>query len=70
MGMVSLLPDLGVNDVKQYTFRDFAYDVISKKIKISDNNEKLAMIVNNDIDEAYKDKIDVIYIGKISNLLK
>ena len=56
----NILPDLGVNDVKQYTFEDFAYEVIGKKLKISDNNEKLVMIVNNDIDENYKDKIDVI----------
>lgn len=56
----NILPDLGVNDVKQYTFEDFAYDVIGKKLKISDNNEKLVMIVNNEIDEDYKEKVDVI----------
>ncbi|MBR2786980.1 MAG: ATP-binding domain-containing protein [Clostridia bacterium] len=56
----NILPDLGVNDVKQYTFEDFAYDVIGKKLKISDNNEKLVMIVNNEVDEDYKEKIDVI----------
>ena len=32
----SILPDLGVNDVKQYTFEDFAYDVIGKKLKSYD----------------------------------
>lgn len=56
----NILPDLGVDDVKQYTFEDFAYDVIGKRLKISDNNEKLVMIVNNQIDESYKDKIDII----------
>lgn len=56
----NILPDLGVNNVKQYTFEDFAYDVIGKKLKISDNNEKLVMIVNNVIDEEYKEKIDII----------
>ena len=56
----NILPNLGVNDVKQYTFEDFAYDVIGKKLKISDNNEKLVMIVNNEIDEEYKEKVDVI----------
>ena len=35
----NILPDLGVDNVKQCTFEDFAYDVIGKKIKISDNNE-------------------------------
>lgn len=56
----NILPDLGVNDVKQYTFEDFAYNVIGKKLKISDNNEKLVMIVNNEIDSEYKENIDVI----------
>ena len=56
----NILPDLGVNDVRQCTFEDFAYDVIGKKLKISDNNEKLVMIVNNEIDSEYKENIDVI----------
>ena len=56
----NILPDLGVNDVKQYTFEDFAYDVIGKKLKISDNNEKLVMIVNKEINDIYKSKIDII----------
>ena len=56
----NILPDLGINDVKQYTFEDFAYNVIGKKLKISDNNEKLVMIVNNEIDSEYKENIDVI----------
>lgn len=56
----SILPDLGVNNVKQYTFEDFAYDVIGKRLKISDNNEKLVMIVNNKVDDSYKNKIDII----------
>ena len=58
--ITNILPDLGVNDVKQYTFEDFAYNVIGKKLKISDNNEKLVMIVNNEIDSEYKENIDVI----------
>ena len=56
----NILPDLGVNDVKQYTFEDFAYDVIGKRLKISDSNEKLVMIVNNEIDDDYKEKVDII----------
>ena len=56
----NILPDLGVNDVKQYTFEDFAYDVIGKRLKISDNNEKLVMIVNNEIAKEYQGKVDVI----------
>ena len=44
----NILPDLGVENVKQYTFEDFAYEIIGKKLKISDENEKLVQIVNKD----------------------
>lgn len=56
----NILPDLGVNDVKQCTFEDFAYDVIGKKLKISDNNEKLVAIVNKEFNEINKGKIDIM----------
>ena len=56
----NILPDLGVDNVKQCTFEDFAYDVIGKKIKISDNNEKLVIIVNKDFDEVNKGKVDIM----------
>lgn len=56
----NILPDLGVNDVKQCTFEDFAYDVIGKKLKISDNNEKLVIIVNKEFDEINKGKVNVM----------
>ncbi len=56
----NILPDLGVNDVKQYTFEDFAYDVIGRKLKISDNNEKLVIIVNKQFDDINNGKIDIM----------
>ena len=56
----NVLPDLGVENVKQYTFEDFAYEVIGKKLKISDSNEKLVIIVNKEFDEINKGNIDVI----------
>lgn len=56
----NILPDLGVNDVRQCTFEDFAYDVIGKKLKISNNNEKLVIIVNKEFDEINKGKIDIM----------
>jgi len=56
----NILPDLGVNDVKQYTFEDFAYDVIGKKLKISDNNEKLVIIVNKEFDDINQGKVDIM----------
>ena len=56
----NVLPDLGVENVKQYTFEDFAYEVIGKKLKISDSNEKLVIIVNKAFDDINKGNVDVI----------
>ncbi len=56
----NILPDLGVDDVKQTTFEDFAYEVIGKKLKISDSNEKLVIIVNKEFDEINKGKVDIM----------
>ena len=56
----NILPDLGVNNVKQCTFEDFAYDVIGKKLKISDSNEKLVIIVKKELDDINKGKIDIM----------
>lgn len=56
----NILPDLGVDDVKQCTFEDFAYDVIGKKLKISDSNEKLVIIVNKEFDEINNGNVDVM----------
>lgn len=56
----NILPDLGVEDVKQCTFEDFAYDVIGKKLKISDNNEKLVIIVNKNFDDINNGKVNIM----------
>lgn len=56
----NILPDLGVENVKQCTFEDFAYDIIGKKLKISDNNEKLVIIVNSKFDDINNAKIDIM----------
>jgi len=56
----NILPDLGVDDVKQCTFEDFAYDVIGKKLKISDSNEKLVIIVNKEFDEINKGDTNIM----------
>lgn len=42
----AILPDLGVDDVLQLTFEDFAREIIGKGIKIENSNTKLANIVN------------------------
>lgn len=56
----NVLPDLGVEDVKQYTFEDFAYEIIGKKLKISDSNEKIVTIVNKEFDNINNGDIDLI----------
>lgn len=56
----NILPDLGVDDVKQCTFEDFAYDVIGKKLKISDSNEKLVIIVNKEFNEINGSDVDTM----------
>ena len=56
----NVLPDLGVENVKQYTFEDLAYEIIGKKLKISDSNEKLVTIVNKEFDDINNGDIDTI----------
>lgn len=41
-----VLPELGVERVKQTTFEDFAMELIGKKYKLTDANDKLNMFVN------------------------
>lgn len=41
-----VLPELGVDKVKQTTFEDFAMELIGKKLKIRDANEKLVDFVD------------------------
>lgn len=42
-----VLPELGVERVKQATFEDFAMELIGQKFKIRDANEKLTLFVNS-----------------------
>ncbi len=56
----NVLPDLGIENVKQYTFEDLAYEIIGKKLKISDSNEKLVTIVNKEFDDINKGNVDTI----------
>lgn len=42
----AVLPDLGVEKVKQTTFQDFAMELIGKKYKMRDPNEKLISFVS------------------------
>ena len=56
----NVLPDLGVENVKQYTFEDLAYEIIGKRLKISDSNEKLVTIVNKEFDEINNGDVNTI----------
>lgn len=46
-----VLPELGVERVKQTTFEDFAMELIGKKFKLREANEKLTAFVNNNATE-------------------
>lgn len=46
-----VLPELGVEKVKQTTFEEFAMELIGKKFKFRDEYEKLTMFVNHKITE-------------------
>jgi len=46
-----VLPELGVERVKQTTFEDFAMELIGKKFKLTDANDKLNMFVNHNATE-------------------
>ena len=45
-----VLPELGVERVKQTTFEDFAREVIGEKYQVQDPHEKLLRFVEQDID--------------------
>ncbi len=42
-----ILPELGVDRVRQTTFEDFAMDLIGKRFKLRDPNEKLMVLAEN-----------------------
>ena len=42
-----ILPELGVDRVRQTTFEDFAMDLIGKRFRLRDPNEKLMLIAEN-----------------------
>lgn len=42
-----VLPELDVENVRQTTFEDFACEIIGKKYKITDSNQKLADFINS-----------------------
>ena len=70
-----VLPELGVENVKQTTFEEFAFQVIGKKYKLKDPYEKILILlddVKDDIKASAYSKEDIIRISsfKCSSLFK
>ena len=65
-----ILPDLGVSDVKQCTFEEFAEQIIDAGIKIESSTDKLADMVNNKSSSCKKDNIQAISQFKSSLVFK
>lgn len=57
-----VLPELGVERVKQTTFEDFSMELIGKKFMLIDSNEKLNMFVNHNVTEE-----QIVYNNKVRN---
>lgn len=55
-----VLPDLGVENVLQTTFEDFALSILGKKLKLKNPNEKLSLLINNNISKNLKQKNQII----------
>lgn len=64
-----VLPELGVEKVRQTTFEDFARDVIGKRFDIKDPNEKLALIIERKCSEN-KDKDNLKNISQFKSSLE
>jgi DNA helicase-2/ATP-dependent DNA helicase PcrA len=47
-----VLPELGVENVKQATFEDFAFEIINKKYKLLENHEKISKLIMKHPEEA------------------
>lgn len=62
-----VLPELGVEKVRQTTFEDFAQELIGKKFKIRDANEKLIALIRK---STCKDDAGKIEEAKYKQLLK
>lgn len=55
-----VLPELGVENVKQTTFEDFAGEVLGKKLSVTESNEKLSAFVNAKEGQIHQNKLERI----------
>ena len=65
----TVLPDLGVDEVRQETFGDFATELIGEKLRVSSSNTTLSNIINNQNDENAKIQAEISRF-KSSNIFK
>ncbi len=55
-----VLPELGVEKVRQTTFEEFAQDLIGKKFKLRDANEKLLAFVDHNRSPEEKERLSLV----------
>ncbi len=55
-----VLPELGVEKVRQTTFEEFSQDLIGKKFKLRDANEKLLAFVDHTLSREEKDRLGLV----------
>jgi DNA helicase II / ATP-dependent DNA helicase PcrA len=59
-----VLPELGVENVRQTTFEDFAFEIIGEKIKITEATEKISKFINF---KTMEDKLKIHKIKEVSS---
>lgn len=55
----SVLPELGAEDVRQTTFTDFMLDIIGEKYKLSDQNSKLRLLIEDSTGDEYRKELTI-----------
>lgn len=55
-----VLPELGVERVRQTTFEEFAQDLIGKRFKLRDANEKLLAFVDHTLSQEEKNRLALV----------
>ncbi|MGN1299206.1 MAG: HelD family protein [Candidatus Scatovivens sp.] len=56
----NVLPDLGVDNVKQYTFEDFTREILGRKIRIVGQKEKLISIINRSFSDLDNGEVELM----------
>lgn len=56
----NVLPDLGVDNVKQYTFEDFTREILGRKIRIVGQKEKLISIINRSFTDLDNGEVELM----------